>query len=99
MSGAKACNVSFKRSAEEAQLISAIVQRARLSGSQRGLNLSMDLAATHANGCPLDLERLLKAPRFDFWHDLYGITEHLDRTTGRLLHCFVPRCAKREGRA
>lgn len=54
----------------------------------------MDLAATHANGMPLDLEKLLAFPDFDFSHDVFGIREHLDRSTGQLLHCFVPRSAK-----
>lgn len=54
----------------------------------------MDLAATHKNGCPLDLEKLLAAPLVDFGHDLLGIRRHLDRATGRLEGLFAPRCAK-----
>jgi hypothetical protein len=59
----------------------------------------MDLSATHANGCPLDFERLLAFPEFDYMHDIVGIHNHIHRGTGKLLHCFVPRCAKPEPRA
>jgi len=41
---------------------------------------------------PLNLERLAGFPSFDFAHDVYGIAQNLDRLTGRLLNCFVPRC-------
>ena len=57
------------------------------------LDLEMDLTAAHLNGCPLDLERLLNADDLNFFHDIYGIGEHLNRKTGRLTDCFVPRCA------
>lgn len=53
----------------------------------------MDIRATHANGCPLDLNKLLNAPPFDFSHDVFGIYRHLNRETGELMNFFVPRCA------
>lgn len=54
----------------------------------------MDLTATHANGCPLDLSGLLAAAPADFSHDIAGIRLHLDRETGQLMDCFTPRYAK-----
>jgi hypothetical protein len=54
----------------------------------------MDFRATHANGCSLDFEKLLSFDDFSFLHDWHGIAKHLDRRTGRLQNCFVPRCAK-----
>ena len=55
----------------------------------------MDVAA--ADGCngniALDLNKLLTFPVVDFLHDCYGIQNHLDRTTGQLTDCFLPRCA------
>lgn len=54
----------------------------------------MDLDAAHSNGCPLNFPLLLNAPRMDFAHDVYGIRRHIDRETGKLLDCFVPRCAR-----
>jgi hypothetical protein len=56
----------------------------------------MDLTACHANGCPMDFETLLSAPDADFVHDVGGIHRYIDRTTGRLGDCFVPRCAARD---
>jgi hypothetical protein len=56
----------------------------------------MDLEAVNSNGCPLDFQSLLDFPNFDFGHDIYGIGKHIDRTTGKLQDCFLPRCAKRE---
>ena len=52
----------------------------------------MDLTACHANGCPLQLDELLKADKFEFSHDIYGIRKAIDRTTGKLTEdCFTPR--------
>ena len=65
----------------------------KLCGAVNRGNLEMDITATHLNGCPLDLPKLLAAPDFDFVHDICGIAEHLDRHTGQLADCFLPRCA------
>jgi hypothetical protein len=43
---------------------------------------------------PLDFEKLFGFPDFDFAHDIYGIMNRVDRTTGKLTDCFLPRCAK-----
>lgn len=59
------------------------------------LSLGMDLSATHANGCPLRLEDLLKADKFNLLHDLMGIRNHINRKTGKLEGFFLPRFAKR----
>lgn len=53
--------------------------------------LVMDLTAVHANGCPLRLDELLEAPDGDFMHDVTGIRRHIDRDTGKLTDCFLPR--------
>jgi len=55
--------------------------------------LIMDLCACHCNGTPLDLHKLLSADLATFGHDILGISRHLNRTTGRLGGCFLPRCA------
>jgi hypothetical protein len=55
--------------------------------------LVMDLTACHLNGCPLDLNGLLNASLGDLMHDALGIRQHLDRTTGKLGGCFLPRYA------
>ena len=55
----------------------------------------MDIVATHANGCPLDLAQLAIADDYTFMHDVQGIHRHIDRETGQLTDCFVPRTARR----
>jgi len=55
----------------------------------------MDLCAVHFR-MPLDFERLAEAPDFEVAHDVGGIYRYLDRRTGELTDCFVPRFLKRE---
>ena len=88
--------ISFETTPEEFQVIGKIVDRAEVA--HRGIDrmtLHMDIAATHANGCPLKLVTLLDADDFDFNHDVFGIHNHIDRETGHLRDCFLPRHAAR----
>lgn len=95
----KLTGINWELTTPDAILIERIVERYSDIAEERQdedydpLNLLMDLTACHSNGTPLDLEKLLKAPRFDFVHDLAGITHHIDRNTGKLTGCFVPRCS------
>ena len=57
--------------------------------------LMMDLTACHCNGCPLNLDALATARDGDFVHDVAGIMRHINRETGELGECFVPRHALR----
>jgi hypothetical protein len=57
------------------------------------LDWQMDVTACHLNGTKLDLEQLLAFDDFNFCHDVFGIARHLDRSTGALQNCFLPRCA------
>lgn len=59
------------------------------------MSAAMDVTAVHANGNPLRLDDLLAADDFNFLHDLVGIENHLDRDTGTLRNCFVPRFTAR----
>jgi len=89
--------VSFDITPYEMRVIDNIVDRASKEGlTDDVLSLEMDLVATNANGTPLDFDRLLAFDAFNFSHDITGITNYIDRTTGELTRCFVPRCAKRE---
>lgn len=63
------------------------------NGGRPQMDFVMDMEATHSNGCPLDFDKLLNVPDFDFMHDIAGITNCLDRETGKLKDCFLPRCA------
>lgn len=87
--------VSFDVTPDEAEIITRIAKRAK-NGCLFGYSLmtiAMDVTATHANGCPLKLGELETAPDFDFGHDLCGIRRHLNRETGELMDCFLPRYA------
>lgn len=93
-----AAGISFAVTKADAQTIKRIVDRAQeIAGSHIDrTSLSMDLMACHANGTPLRLADLLVADDFDFAHDVFGISRHIDRddsspTGGQMLHCFVPR--------
>ncbi len=90
--------VRFTISARDALLVKKIVKRlAGMSPTQRDpMEYRMDLTAAHANGCPMDFERLLGADDFNFLHDVFGIERHLDRATGKLQNSFHPRFAKKE---
>lgn len=81
----------------EQTVITAIARRACAVAADLKItypnhDIQMDIAATHLNGCPLDLNRLLNAGGFDFYHDIFGIRRHLNRTTGKLKD-FNPRFA------
>lgn len=94
-------NVSFNVTRAEAQIIDQIVKRAAeldakySDGDLDQLSLEMDLTAAHANGCRLDLARLLGADEVTFTHDVLGVRRHVDRNTGKLMNEFLPRCRER----
>lgn len=91
--------VKFDVTASEMTLVLKIVARSasllnlESLGSSRQ-SLAMDLCACHLNGCPLNFKRLLEFPEFDFLHDAAGIIRHMDRSTGKVTDCFLPRSAK-----
>jgi hypothetical protein len=90
--------ISFRVSRTEMEIINKIANRAVSMANEHGVNYDkltadMDVTACHANGCPLDLLKLLEADAFNFSHDVFGIARHINRSTGQLENCFVPRCA------
>lgn len=90
--------ISFKVPARAMDTIDAIVERAatlahKYDTSVNRFELTMDITATHANGCPLKLDELIQARDSDFVHDVFGIRRHIDRRTGQLGDCFLPRFA------
>lgn len=91
--------MNFDVAPSEHEIIVAIAQRANelaatFTISYPVLDAEMDVTATHANGCPLDLAVLLAFDDSDFGHDVFGIRHHIDRSTGVLGGCFLPRCAQ-----
>lgn len=55
------------------------------------MSTEMDLSAVHANGNPLNFDRLLAFDDFNLMHDITGIYINLDRETGKLMNFFSPR--------
>lgn len=92
-------NVSFKVPRDVMHAIGKACLRYHELRAKHGLPkahgpaLHMDLTACHANGCPVDWAMLLAADDLTFIHDVAGIQRHVNRETGKLEHCFVPRCA------
>lgn len=56
------------------------------------VDLRLSLFYTNDNGMPIDIEKLLGFPTFDFLHDTVGIINNIDRRTGVLGNFFEPRC-------
>ena len=87
--------IKWKATKEEHSTMGKICDRLRpIYGRFNRVDLLMDLEATHSNGCPLDFERLLAFDKFSFLHDIIGIINNLNRTTGKLGNCFLPRCSR-----
>lgn len=95
--------ISFRTTSGERDLFERIATRAELLAKRQGTRnfdrvaCIMDLTACHANGCRLDLDRLISADDFNFSHDIAGIGRHLNRETGQLEDHFLPRFTARQG--
>lgn len=85
--------INFNTSKEEMKTISQIIKRASAKKDiiKDTLSLAMDIAATHLNGNPIKLAELAGADDFNFWHDIFGIMNNINRETGKLENCFSPR--------
>lgn len=84
---------NFSVSTEDHKLIYLIAMRAyEINNYINFTILMMDLSACH-NTCPLKLEELFNADLSDFAHDIGGIMKHINRRTGQLEDCFLPRFA------
>lgn len=82
---------------DEEKAVKTIIQRTAAMVKDHGKRLDrtslyMDLSAAHAT-CPLNLAKLASADDFNLAHDVFGIMRHMNRTTGQLMDCFVPRAA------
>ena len=76
------------------QLEHEIIERAEKMGFLRDDKITHMLDIDNANKeFNLRLEDWLEADDFNFAHDWYGIRKHIDRRTGKMENCFVPRFA------
>ena len=82
---------------EEFETIAKICQRAEEMGIARGerITLVMDIENAHKT-VGLRLNDWLEADNFNFAHDIIGIQNNMNRTTGELEAFFLPRFAKGE---
>lgn len=88
--------VAIKTTKGDAWAMQEIVKDALVLGVTRNYaSLLMDLQVAHSV-CPLNLNGLLEASKADFLHDICGIVHNLNRDTGELENCFVPRYAQRQ---
>lgn len=90
--------VKFKAKKDDQYLIMLIMERVQtidgwVYGGLDLMDLEMTIYATHLNGCPLDLQKLLDSEPFDFAHDILGMIRHINKDNGSLNNFFVPRCA------
>ena len=88
-----------KFTSDEQKIVSQIVDRAISMAVAEGItiqrsDMEMDIAAAHAD-CPLALTDLLNAKNGDFGHDVFGIRRYMNRKTGKLENCFLPRAARK----
>lgn len=86
----------FTASEEDKELLHKITTRYREHFPKEDwVQVELDFTACHLNGCPLDLAALFATDDFNFLHDVCGIRDNLDRTTGRFTTHFWPRFAWR----
>lgn len=90
--------IKFNVTAKELESISTIAERAVSMANVEGVEYNMmeavmDLSACHRNGCKLKLAELAVADDFNLAHDVFGIRRHINRQTGKLERCFLPRYA------
>lgn len=76
--------------ANRALVLYAVVGRGRIRDKK--LDVMMDIEHAH-DDTPLDLEKFANFDDGNFAHDMLGIRRHMNRQTGELEDCFLPRCA------
>lgn len=74
----------------ELALIGLIARRAAMDLGVNFIDTQMDLTVVHFKN-PLRLGEFLESDGKTFSHDIAGIACHLDRETGELLDCFLPK--------
>lgn len=80
---------------KEYATIGRIVDRAMKvypEGDRMSLMMSLEACTIL---CPMDWEGLEKAKGSDLGHDVFGIDRYIDKETGELTECFLPRYAQK----
>ena len=79
-----------KLTKKDVRKIHAIAVRAVNEFGGNLMNCEMDISAAHLD-TKLNLDKLLEADRSNFAHDIFGIQKHINRETGKIENCFLPR--------
>lgn len=84
-----------KLTKEDLTIIRKITKRAVEIAKKQGYEINyqtmeMDISACHISN-PLKLQELLSADDGNFGHDVFGIRKYINRETGELTDCFLPR--------
>lgn len=92
--------LNWNTTEDEQVRITLIAHRASALAKRMGVkysvqDASMDITAVHCNDLKLDLAGLGGADEGNFGHDVFGIRRHINRDTGKLKDCFVPRYAEK----
>lgn len=93
----KMTEIAFTVPTADLPWINRILDRATTDGLliQERVEHFMDLCATHANGCPMDFQRLAECDDYTFVHDFCGIFKHINRLTGQIENLFSPKTRAR----
>ena len=83
--------VTPKISKDDYLMIHMIAVRAAKEMGVSLMSFEMDLERVHGCGNPLRLQEMLEDRGADFIHDVAGITQHMNRSTGQLTDGFSPR--------
>ena len=91
--------IKWATNKEDTDLVVKIARRAIAMAEEKNnqyeqITAVMDITDCQNNGAPLKLQELLDADSFNFAHDVFGIRRHIDRHTGHLQNCFLPRYSK-----
>jgi len=92
--------IKWSNNRDEQKIIVEIAKRAvkmakEIDFNYKQMDAIMDIEACHCNGTPLKLTELLNADNFNFAHDVFGIRTNINRKTGKLENCFLPRYAQK----
>jgi len=68
------------------------VFKEKLNYSDR-MTIIMDISAT-CEDVGLDLDKLLGFDKFNFGHDICGISQNINRRTAKIDNCFLPRSSR-----
>jgi len=82
-----------KTTNEDLDLIRDIAKRAvDLEPDLDYSTIEMDITAAHTAN-PLKLDELLHTDSMNFAHDVFGINQNINRDSGEMNNCFLPRYA------